>query len=457
MQDKRRIHHLYQRAGLGLGPSQWETLSKLTLSEAIRRLFTEAQTITPLSQINLAYMDLLPVERNKVRKEFMRNSAIESWNTNRDWVNLMGNPTISGLREKMTLFWHGHFATRIRHAHSAVTQINHFRTHALGNFRDLLITACHDPALLNFLDANGNRKDNINENFGRELLELFTLGQGNYTQKDVVEASRAFTGWSFKELHHFHFAKETHDNGIKTFLGRTGRFDGNDIINIILSEKTTAQFIVKKLYKYFVSENVDDQRINQLSKYFYESDYDIGKLMKKILHSEWFYQPEIIGTKIKSPMELLAGIMRVFNIQILESESLVKLERNLGQVLFGPPNVAGWKGGKSWVNNHNIYLRLNLARYLAQAFLNSSRLKQQFIVEPDDPNAFKLKFKVSPQQLESTFASLPPSDLKGVLEDYLLSVPTASTINRYFNQGARSERVMYLTLKLMGVPEYQVC
>ncbi len=223
------------------------------------------------------------------------------------WLNLMVNSKAQ-LREKMSFFWHGHFSCRTRNAFYSQDLVNITRTNALGNFGDLLRAVSKSPAMLQFLNNQQNRKGRPNENFAREVMELFTLGRGNYTENDVKEGARSFTGWGFGRTGEFNFRKNLHDDGEKSFLGQKGNFNGDDIIDILLKNEQTAKFVTKKIYKYFVNENIDEAKVQYLSARFYKNNYDITKLLEDIYTSEWFYEPKNIGNIIKSPVVLLAGI-----------------------------------------------------------------------------------------------------------------------------------------------------
>src|SRR5262249_34193319 len=184
------------------------------------------------------------------------------------------------------------------------------RRNALGNFGDLLKEVSKSAAMLFFLNNQQNRKDHPNENFAREVMELFTMGRGNYTEQDIKEAARAFTGWGANAGGEFVFRKFQHDTGEKTVLGKSGNFDGDNIIDILIENKQTARFITRKIYRYFVNDEVNEAIVDKLANKFYQSNYDISELMKEIFSSDWFYDPKNIGSRIKSPVELIVGIRR---------------------------------------------------------------------------------------------------------------------------------------------------
>src|SRR6185436_3434996 len=208
------------------------------------------------------------------------------------------------------------------------------RKNALGSFRDLLHEVSRSAAMLNFLNANQNKKDHPNENFAREVMELFTMGRGNYSENDIKEAARAFTGWGFNLHGEFVNRPFQHDNSSKTFLGKTGNFNGDDIINILLEQKQTAKFITNKIYRYFVNEKTDNHKVETLATGFYQSGYDIQKLLEDIYTSDWFYDEKNIGNKIKSPIELLVGIRRLLPMEFENEEVQLLFQRALGQILF---------------------------------------------------------------------------------------------------------------------------
>ncbi len=218
--------------------------------------------------------------------------------------------------------------------------------------------------MLNFLNNQQNQKAHPNENFAREVMELFTMGRGNYTEKDVKEAARAFTGWSARFNGEFMFRPFFHDDDEKIFLGKKGNFDGDDILNIILEQQQTATFITQKIYRYFVNDEVDKDIIAGLSKSFYQSNYNIKTLMKNIFTSDWFYNEKNIGCKIKSPVELLAGIRRMLPMQLDNDNIQLLLQNALGQILFYPPNVAGWQGGNAWIDSSTLMLRLRIPQLI---------------------------------------------------------------------------------------------
>ena len=294
----------------------------------------------------------------------LRANSIETQRLATWWGERMLTTT-RPLEEKLTLFWHGHFATgntKVRDTRMMLQQNEMLRTNANGNFEDLLMGILRDPAMLVYLDNGENIKDHPNENFGRELLELFSLGVGNYSEQDIREGARAFTGWT-NDVLDFKFDADQHDFGEKTFLGQTGPFDGGDIIRIILEQPAAARFMSGKLYRYFVREEVEDEVNVELADTFREAGYALKPLLTKIFLSRDFYSPASYATQIKSPVHLVVSTYRKIGLTELPTiPDFNRLVAGLGQTLFNPPNVAGWAGGRTWVTPATLLQRGNLFR-----------------------------------------------------------------------------------------------
>jgi hypothetical protein len=292
---------------------------------------------------------------------WLRASRLETDRVAYWWANRMLT-TPRPLQEKMALFWHGHFATnedKVRDYRKGLKQLELFQSEGLGNFRTLMIAVAQDPAMLAFLDAGVNIKGSPNENFAREIMELFTMGVGNYNEEDIREAARAFTGWNYTGLE-FRVAPELHDDGEKRFLGRTGNFDGEDIINIILEQDATAAYIAGKLYCYFVREDLTPALQARLGAFLKGNDYNLAVYLGMLLRSKDFYAPESIGTRIKGPVELVVstylktGLARIPGVPDFNT-----VTGSLGQRLMHPPTVAGWSQGRSWITPSLLFERGN--------------------------------------------------------------------------------------------------
>ncbi len=282
---------------------------------------------------------------------WLRASMLETRRVAYWWAERMLK-TERPLEEKMTLFWHGHFATsedKVRDVRKMLRQNQTFRRRATGNFRDLLIAVAQDPAMLYFLDAGVNVKGAPNENFAREIMELFTMGVGHYAETDIREAARAFTGWNADDLT-FVVHAEQHDAAAKSFLGRIGSFDGVQVIDIILAQPATAEFIAAKLYRELVCDELDAELQAKLGAVFRDAGYELKPLLRTIFLSRDFYSPAAVGTHIKSPVELVVSTLRKLGARAIPGiPDFNETTEAMGQVLFWPPTVAGWAGGRSWI------------------------------------------------------------------------------------------------------------
>jgi uncharacterized protein (DUF1800 family) len=278
------------------------------------------------------------------------------------WLNAMLQSP-HPLLEKMTLFWHGHFATsaaKVTDSRMMFTQHALLRKHALGHFAPLLDETSKDPAMLVWLDSTTNHKAHPNENFAREVMELFCLGRGHYAEHDIKEAARAFTGWELRQ-DVFRFNRFQHDERPKAVLGRTGPWTGDDILKILLDQPATAQFLVGKIFRFFFSETEEPtvRLIEPLAVAFRQHDYDIAWLLRTILGSKLLYSSYALRQRIKSPVEFAIGLLRTLESPV-NTFALADALRDLGQAVFYPPNVKGWDGGAAWINSATLVGRANL-------------------------------------------------------------------------------------------------
>ena len=395
-----RAAHLIERAGFGATPDEIARLAAMTPGQAVDALVDyeaiDDRGQPPFEESGIwdPRMDPFPPSRAEavriarergeglgekvlpegterplqpvVDKFFYALAAnnIETQRLGLWWANRMLT-TKRPLEERLTLFWHGHFATgqnKVRDYRKMLRQNLMFRRLASGGFRDLLVAVLTDPAMLVYLDNGENIKEHPNENFARELLELFTMGVGNYSERDIREGARAFTGWTNNVLE-FKFDAAQHDFGSKTFLGRTGNFDGEAIIDIILEQPAPGQFVAAKVYRQFVREDVAGAVRVELGRTFRESGYRMKPLLKRIFLSKDFYSGSSYATQIKSPVHLLVSTYRKLGLR--EVPTIPDFGRStggLGQVLFEPPNVAGWAGGRTWITPSTLLQRGNLFR-----------------------------------------------------------------------------------------------
>jgi uncharacterized protein (DUF1800 family) len=476
--------HLMWRAGFGPAVEQLANLSKVSPKELYKAL-QKASSKKP-EYIDVAddflkglWAGIDEVGRQERRKEMdederkkvqqKQRESVRSLNLN--WLNVFVN-TDAQLREKMAFFWHGHFACRNLNVFYQQGLLDVLRRNALGSFRDMLHEVSKSAAMLNFLNNQQNRKDHPNENFAREVMELFTMGRGNYNENDIKEAARAFTGWSSGLKGEYIFRRFQHDFGSKTILGKTGNYNGDEVLDILLSQKQTAKFITQKIYKFFVNDTVDEEKVNWLSDRFYNSTYDIGKLMEDIFTSDWFYDEKNIGVKIKSPIELLAGIQRMLPMQLENLEALTFLQRALGQMLFYPPNVAGWPGGKSWIDSSSLMLRMRIPQLINDVDELNVKTKDdddQMMGRKTQDDEKKpmgigkrsiIKANIDWKLYTNHFEKIQKDQLVGSIASNLLQTKSSVSndlIKQYADAGSKESFIKSTTLQLMSTPEYQLC
>lgn len=464
------------RAGFGPMAEDIDQLASASQKSLFRALL-KASSKSPeyidvadsmLKGLTMGIGDVVRMQRNEMspeqKKEFRKQSVQDIKSLNLAWLNEMVNSDAQ-LREKMALFWHGHFASRNLNIFYQQLLLDAIRKNALGNFGDLLREVSKSAAMINFLNNNQNKKDHPNENFAREVMELFTLGRGHYTERDVKEAARAFTGWGASLQGEFVFRKTMHDEGSKTVLGKTGNLDGDDVLNILLEQEQTARFIVTKIYRFFVNDKPDESRIDQLAGGFFQSNYDIKALMEDIFTSHWFYDPENIGCHIKSPVELLAGMRRMLPMKIENEEVQLLLQRLLGQLLFYPPNVAGWPGGTNWIDSSTLMFRLRIPQIIYAA--------DEFQLKPKDDDDQMMGMKgmdklKSGQMIRAAinwgpyiqkFEKISRENLSGAITGLILQTRqgiSESILKQYTDSGSRESFIKTTTIQLMSTPEYQL-
>jgi uncharacterized protein (DUF1800 family) len=485
--NQQKNQHLLWRAGFGPAADQLHDLQDISpqqLYKVLERASDKSRGSIVVADnylVNLLMGSNGPgkLQRKELsieeRKMFLQKNREGIKNLNLSWLKEMVNSGAQ-LREKMAFFWHGHFACRNLNVYFQQCLLDVIRQNALGNFGTLLKEVSKTPAMLNFLNNQQNRKGHPNENFAREVMELFTLGRGNYTEQDVKEAARSFTGWGFNAAGEFMFRRGQHDYDSKTFLDKKGNFDGDDILNILLEQKQTAFFISQKIYKFFVNDQPDKNKVEWLANRFYKSNYDISSLMEDVFTSDWFYNENNIGAKIKSPVELLVGIQRMLPMTIENNESLIIMERLLDQVLFFPPNVAGWPGGKSWIDSSTLMLRMRIPQLIndkdelklkpkddddqmmgrkeedppvASIKMNMKGMKKGAINADVDWKIFTSNFdKIVREKLINTLSGVLLQTNKGVSDEI---------IKEYTDETNRENFIKTATIQIMSTPEYQLC
>ena len=392
---KEEARHLLNRAGFGGSPGEIGKLHALGREKAVEFLLEAVEDPQAYPKPEWADLKtaLADMRGNMMaRREMMRETRGMSGeeaekkrrsmqrerqkDTRRQGVEAQGwwfrrmLVTKAPLQEKMTLFWHDHFATSIQKVKQPVLMIEQndlFRKHAFGNFRELTQQVVRDPAMMLYLDTQRSSKAMPNENFAREVMELFTLGEGNYTEQDVKEAARAFTGYRLNRLN----GKVTHapyqwDGGEKSVFGKTGKFKGEDVVDLIFEKEACARFMAGKLWEYFAYESPPETAVADLAETFRKGGYEMKPLLREIFLSEEFYGEKAMATQIKCPVQYLIQMLKELEMDAPPPFFPIQGQVQLGQVLFMPPNVAGWDWGKAWINTNTLLTRYNLAGNLTK-------------------------------------------------------------------------------------------
>lgn len=478
-QNLTQMRHLFDRAAFGATPAELDAAARQPIRRVVRKLLEDSRAVEPLRVVKPEEYDSKKalkgmVKNGQLDREALRTRIRENAELVRDlnlqWLDRMV-ASRGSLREKMALFWHSHFAVRAQGRNALVMQDygNVIRQHALGTFGDLLMAVSKTPAMLQFLNNQQNRKNAPNENFAREVMELFTLGRAsggrsNYTENDIKEAARAFTGWQFTPEGQFVFRERQHDDGPKTIFGKTGNFRGEDVIQMLLDRPETARFVVTKLYRFFVNETPDEKRVAQLASDFQKSGYQIGNLMETIFTADWFYEQVNVGTRIKSPVELLAGMRHALDVRFDQPQPQVFVQRTLGQILFYPPNVAGWPGGRNWIDSSSLLFRMKLPEYMFKAAEVNIRAKDEADVNAEllarrGKNQFTTQ--VNWDEFSKPFLRTAEADLPDTLALYLLPFslrPEQRTLlqKQLKTEQSQLDKIKTLTVGIMSLPEYQL-
>jgi Protein of unknown function (DUF1800) len=379
--DAVKAAHLLNRAGFGGTPAEIAEVMRQGPAGAVDNLLDfpdaaadeQSQTDVP----DLSSIDGYPKNFRELRtmlegksQEEIKAARMKLMMANREaieavmtwWLKRMSEGP-HPLQEKLTLFWHGHFTTSAKDEKAASLIWNQnelLRSQAAGNFRTFVRQISRDPAMLDYLNNSENRKAHPNENYARELMELFTLGIGHYTEQDIKNSARAFTGWAH-DGDDFVFRKFDHDYGTKYFMGRSGNFDGDDIIDIILNNPACPNFIAGELFTYFAYEQPEQSLASALGTVLKDYRFELRPLIRTILTSRAFYSAAAIGTQIKSPIQLVVGTTRLLELPPPQGRQMTEPFKQMGQIPLMPPNVKGWPGGQLWINTSTLFVRYNTA------------------------------------------------------------------------------------------------
>jgi uncharacterized protein (DUF1800 family) len=412
-----RAGHLYRRAGFGANLIQLREAVRQGHKATLERVLNGEPGADERTEF-LNSMGKPAARKNNIYE-------LRGW-----WLYAMLH-TLHPLREKLTLFWHNHFVSsiaKVQRAQLMFIQNRLLREHALGKFGPFLLAVSKDPAMLIYLDNNSNVKGRPNENYARELMELFSLGVGNYTEQDIREAARAFTGWHSDD-EEFEFDARVHDDGPKTVFGKTGPWNGDDIVRLCLEKECAAGFIVRKLYRFFISEAhvPPDSLLEPLAQQFRKSDYDIAALIGTMLRSRHFFSEHAFHQRLKSPVEFAVGMLlavaspeTLTKGQVSQEPLITRLE-SMGQPLFAPPNVKGWPGGKNWLNTSTVLARHNFAQELASADLKPGRRPPSSQFEEIEETVREAELAKAPQ---------PPKDATKPRPSPMATLDVVSAVRR---------------------------
>ncbi len=487
-----QARHLLLRAGFGGTPDQIRTLADWGVEKAVDYLLDYEQVpdadkplpdtfdrdiMRPASREERQRYQNAQSRRDEDalaalrlrRQQAQRNDRRQMRDMQKWWLARMIS-TPRPLQEKMTLFWHGHFATSYRtieNSYHMYMQNQLFRSNALGSFAKLLSEIIRDPAMLAYLDNNDSRKGKPNENLARELMELFSLGEGNYSERDIKEGARALTGYSFND-DSFVFNAGNHDTGRKTILGYTDTHDGDGFVTAILRQRACSMFICRKLYNFFATEIDITARERDLPKdaariiadmdsAMRRSKFNIKPAMRELLLSEHFYSDAVVREQIKGPVDLIVGTVRAFNTPVRDLSVLLDALDLMGQNIFFPPSVKGWDGGRTWINTSTLFVRQNILAYLLTGKM------------PQGYDALADSEQYDPMQLLSYLTKvMPGSDADpAAVTRYMLRFTLGTTtgqperIIREFlseHQGQiNRETLIGVLLLISAMPEYQLC
>jgi uncharacterized protein (DUF1800 family) len=457
--DTRWAAHLYRRAAFGAARGELKDAVAAGLDATVDKLFAAPKEAPARPRLITTPP---PVNPMTAMPDATSHAAV----LQAAWLQRMIDG-VEPIREKLALFWHNHFATSIKKVNDGglmEVQGDLLFRHALGSFRQMLRDISRDPAMLVWLDSNQNVRSHPNENYAREVMELFTLGVGNYSEKDVREAARAFTGWH-QNSGRFTFVRGEHDGGAKTFLGQTGDWDGDDVLRVLLEQPGCAKFLARKLYQFFVNENLPapDAFLAPVADAFRKSDYDIAVPVRMILRSKHFYSAYAYRQKVKWPVEYAVGMVRMIGVGVtgritVNPYSLLGVLELMGQQLYAPPNVKGWEAGKAWLNTATVLARHNFAHSLVNGMgdLNAHAKKYnlQTFFPAVNPLAFVLREGITePGKIVDLYADLLlPGDFRPEVRSKLIAhIGDASPDTEAFAQRCRDALFVLLTL-----PEYQL-
>lgn len=486
-----QARHLLWRAGFGGTPAQINTLVKWGPTKSVDHLLNYESV--PFDAVKAEDFDkdiIRPYNREEQgelararrngdeeavtrlrakRQEAERTDRQQMRDVQHWWLKRMIESP-RPLEEKMTLFWHGHFATNYRtieDSYHMFMQNQMFRKNAVGNFGKMLYEIIRDPAMIAYLDNNDSRKGRPNENLAREIMELFSLGVGNYTEQDIKEGAKALTGYTFSD-DEFEFQKNNHDTSVKSILGKRGTLDGDDFVSAILEKPACAKYITKKLYRFFAFDyptgrrevdSVCQSAQSQLEGTLLGSRYEIKPVLRRLFLSEHFYQPEIMLEQIKSPTQLVVGAMRSLNTPARDLGVLNDAMNLMGQNIFFPPSVKGWDGGRSWINTATLFTRQNILCFMItgktpsgyDALANREKYDPSFLLATLDTGGSGDVASIPPQEAVDLLLRFCLGKSESYNRDVLLSLIQSR------GNTLTPDTITQLLLLITAMPEYQLC
>ena len=441
--NARTARHLLNRAGFGIPHARVQALAAMSPEAAVDSLLEYPESnlaspgfvLPPLTQADrrtvtrgLSEEERRAAYMERQQQERMTMRLLKGW-----WLEQMVT-TPDPLEEKLTLMWHGHFATsaqKVRASHENWELNQTLRRHSAGNLRELTTKVGQSAAMLRYLDNATSTREHPNENWARELLELFTLGTGNYTEQDIKEAARAFTGWATNGIE-FAYRRRQHDDGPKEFLGKRGNLDGHDIIDIVFEQPACARHFATRLWTYFGTEVPNEAVIESLAATLRAHDYELRPALRQLFLAESFYDDAVVGAQIKSPAQLAVQLVHDLQLDPVPVHTMADTMARLGQDLFYPPNVKGWDGNSAWVNANAMLLRVNLPATLVSAGPNERRMAgraMQRMMAPDD-DAMAMQAMMADGPMGELFASGEAARHEGALMAALAQLPSTATRER---------------------------
>lgn len=466
--DYAKARHLLVRAGFGGTSQEVQQLFSMGLYKAVDHLVDFHRQPSAGASLDVAPPSLADPLESQLRNAFIQSQAaaprqsvdggqlgrLRQW-----WLKRMVESP-RPLQEKLTLFWHGHFATQqsvVQNSYTLYHQNQLFREHGAGNFGGLLYGIVHDPVMIRYLDNNLNVKGHANENLAREIMELFAMGvdQG-YTEADIREAARALTGYTYdNNTGQFRFQHDKHDTSDKTVFGKTGPWTGDDLVNLLLDQPATARFISLKLFEFFAHKEPGSETVDSLASVLRTNQYELGPMLKNLFLSEVFYSEAAMGTQIKSPTQLVVGMLRDVGIkQVASYGEIDGMIQNMGQQLFEPPDVKGWREGRSWISANRLFLRYNATANLMQSVAQPGGRRGADLVDVLASAECKTAADVVNCLAKTCFAKPLNEQQRQKLADFLGELPPQPEwANQRDNINGRLRAVLVL---MLSTPEYQL-